>query len=75
MLYCDLCNYYKSAQVRGKEESKCMCELTGFVFHLKPEEYDMENYPCFDYEIKTRRIATVQLRESLTANFGTKKPA
>lgn len=53
MLYCDLCNYFSSMQSKGQNKSKCVCEITGFVFHKKPEEYDMENYPCYDYEVKS----------------------
>lgn len=31
-----------------------MCELTSFVFHKKPEDYHIENYPCYDYEVKRK---------------------
>jgi hypothetical protein len=58
MLSCDLCNYYDDAS--GKKQSKCMCELTGFVFHKKPEEYDLENYPCYDYKITWKKPAEEQ---------------
>ncbi|ERI94473.1 hypothetical protein HMPREF1982_01109 [Clostridiales bacterium oral taxon 876 str. F0540] len=58
MLHCDLCDYYKTANTKGQGAGKCMCELTGFVFHKNVEEYDLENHPCFDYEVKT--IATKQ---------------
>lgn len=51
MLYCDLCDYCKTAQSRANGQSKCVCEITGFVFHKKPEEYDMENYPCYNYNL------------------------
>ncbi|MFL0268610.1 hypothetical protein [Candidatus Clostridium radicumherbarum] len=56
MLYCDQCNYYKTAHVKSLKVSKCMCELTGFVFYKKPEEYNLEKYPCYYYELKTRKV-------------------
>jgi hypothetical protein len=74
-MLCNLCNYYKTANLKTQNTSKCICELTGFVFHNKPEEYNLEKYPCFDYELKTRKIETVELKETLTANFGKRKPA
>jgi hypothetical protein len=75
MLYCDLCNYYKTAHAKTQGIGKCMCELTGFVFHIKPEEYNLEKYPCFDYELKTRAIETEELKETMIANFADRKLA
>ena len=60
MLHCDLCNYFEGTQTIGQMKSKCMCQLTGFVFHKKPEDYDMENHPCYDYEVKRKPLAEVQ---------------
>ena len=51
MLNCELCDYLKSMKLKGSSESKHMCEFTGFVFHKKFEDYEMENHPCYGYEI------------------------
>jgi|GEM_PF-2581544 len=75
MLLCNLCNYYKTSNVKNQIISKFICELTGFVFHNNPEEYNLEKYPCFDYEFKTTKIETEQLRETMTANFGKRRSA
>lgn len=51
MLDCKLCNYYKSVNSSSAEENKCMCQLTGFVFHKDTEEYDIE-YPCYNFQFE-----------------------
>jgi hypothetical protein len=49
MLYCESCDYLKSASFKASVEKKCVCGLTGFVFHKNIEDYEMENHPCYDY--------------------------
>lgn len=71
VLYCDLCNYY--AEAKGK--TKCICELTGFAFHKEPHEYDMENYPCFDYQINKGDTSVEILEQPLAARVLEKKLA
>ena len=51
MLNCQLCNYLKVKEAKISNESKCVCEFTGFVFHKNIEDYDMEIHPCYDYQI------------------------
>lgn len=48
MLSCEICAYFKTTRAAAK--TNCMCDLTGFVFHKKVEDYEMENYPCYDYQ-------------------------
>ena len=50
MLNCQLCDYFKTADTVAQSKGKCMCEYTGFVFHKKVEDYDMENHPCYEYQ-------------------------
>jgi hypothetical protein len=56
MLHCDLCDYYKTTHTKGQSTAKCMCELTGFVFHKKVEDYDFENHPCYEYDVKANAV-------------------
>lgn len=51
MLNCELCDYYKTADFKASNSSKCFCEITGFVFHKSVQDYEMENYPCYNYEL------------------------
>ena len=53
MLNCELCDYYKSVDFKTSSSAKCVCEITGFVFHKAVEDYDMENHPCYNYELNT----------------------
>lgn len=53
MLDCKLCNYFKSINSGKSAEHKCMCQLTGFVFHKETEEYDIE-YPCYNFEFERK---------------------
>lgn len=57
MLNCDLCEYFKTSQSRNQKIGKCICEITGFVFHKSPEDYDLENYPCYDYQFDNKSEA------------------
>ena len=50
MLNCQLCDFFKSADTIAQSKGKCVCEYTGFVFHKKVEDYDMENHPCYEYQ-------------------------
>lgn len=72
MLNCDLCEYFKTAQSRNQNASKCVCEITGFVFHKNPEDYELENYPCYDYQVNNRveaeeKIIMVEVKEKKLA--------
>ena len=49
MLNCELCDYLKSRESKSSNESKYVCEFTGFVFHEKFEDYEMEYHPCYGY--------------------------
>ncbi|MDP4088120.1 MAG: hypothetical protein Q8930_02475 [Bacillota bacterium] len=51
MLDCELCNFFKTKNSELKSEVVCMCELTGFVFHDKVEDYDIE-YPCYSFNLE-----------------------
>lgn len=51
MLDCELCNYFKSMNSDSKGDNICMCELTGFVFHKKVEDYEIE-YPCYNFNLE-----------------------
>jgi hypothetical protein len=51
MLNCELCDYYKTADFKANSSTICMCEITGFVFHKAVEDYEMENHPCYNYEL------------------------
>lgn len=52
MLSCESCNYIKTMKSKDSNESKCVCEFTGFVFHEKIEDYEMENHPCYNYKVE-----------------------
>lgn len=63
MLNCELCNYLKTKDSKSSNESKCVCEFTGFVFHKNIEDYDIEIHPCYDYQsskasVKPEKILT-----------------
>jgi hypothetical protein len=51
MLNCEWCDYYKTMDFKANGGTKCMCEVTGFVFHKAVEDYEMENHPCYNYEL------------------------
>ena len=51
MLNCEYCDYLKNNNLKGQKNSKCLCELTGFVFHKEVQDYEMENHPCYDYPV------------------------
>lgn len=72
MLNCGLCDYYKTVNSNSKKRSICMCEFTGFVFHKEPEEYEVNNHPCYDYEAnkvaaKVEKVILVSESEVKTA--------
>lgn len=72
MLNCGLCNYYKNVNSNTVNKSICMCEFTGFIFHKQPEEYEMKDHPCYEYEInkgtvKTEKVITVNEKEAKSA--------
>jgi len=56
MLNCQLCDFFKTTESKAQNKSKCVCEYTGFVFHKKVEDYEMENHPCFDYQPNTGAV-------------------
>lgn len=53
MLNCKLCDFFKSADAFSQSKGKCVCEYTGFIFHKNIEDYDMENHPCYEYQLNT----------------------
>ena len=65
MLNCQLCDFFKSADTIAQSKGKCICEYTGFVFHKKVEEYEMENHPCYEYQPST---GVVRANSAVTYN-------
>lgn len=71
MLDCELCNYFKMKSSDSKGESVCMCELTGFVFHNKVEDYDIE-YPCYSFNME---VSEPKSKEMLETEYDELRPA
>ena len=61
MLNCELCNYLKTKESKSSNESKCVCEFTGFVFNKNIEDYDTEIHPCYDYQFSKASVQPVKL--------------
>ena len=71
MLNCELCNYLKTMKSKNSNESKCICEFTGFVFHKNIEDYDFEIHPCHDYQFSKVSVKQEKLlMEKIAVNFG-----
>lgn len=68
MLNCELCDYYKQVISNNKDNVKGICEYTGFVFKNQPEDYDAENYPCYDYQVYNTTVEDDEFGELLVAN-------
>lgn len=56
MLNCEYCDYLKNNSFKGQNSSKCMCELTGFVFHKNIEDYQLESHPCYHYPVSKAEV-------------------
>lgn len=69
MLYCESCDYLKTRVFKSSNESKSVCEFTGFVFDRNIEDYVMEIHPCYDYEVSKSSMQTQPKRTLVTNKF------
>lgn len=56
MLNCEKCNYIKEVRSKESKGAHMSCELTGFIFNKNFEDYEMENHPCFNYNIQEEEL-------------------
>jgi hypothetical protein len=50
MLNCELCNYFKTINLKHSNKIIGVCEYTDFVFQKNIEDYEIE-YPCYEAEM------------------------
>lgn len=50
MLNCELCNYFKTVDLKNSGKQVGVCEFTGFVFQKNVQDYEIE-YPCYQEQL------------------------
>lgn len=68
MLNCEYCDYYKKVISKNQDNMKGFCEYTGFVFQKNPEDYELEDHPCYDYDVNICGKETEEFNDLEVAN-------